>query len=129
MDTPDLDEEEKARRKAESIAYRNKKRYSSIFMLCASVFEILESLAIMFVMFFIAAFFIFRVFKATGPTGQVLFQVLMILIFISGLILGFLVYKKTVTWVIKKYKLEDKLLDEVLLHYTKKDDLEEKLRR
>lgn len=129
MDTPDLDEEEKARRKAESVAYRNKKRYSSIFMLCASVFEILESLAIMFVMFFIAAFFIFKVFKATGPTGQVLFQVLMILIFISGLILGFLVYKKTITWVIKKYKLEDKLLDEVLLHYTKKDDLEEKLRR
>ena len=37
----DLDEESYKKRKLEQVEYRNKKRYSSIFMFAATIFEIL----------------------------------------------------------------------------------------
>ena len=44
---------------------------------------------------------------------------------------GFLIYKAVVSLVIRKFNLQDKLLDDVLQHYVKqsKEDEEKKLKR
>lgn len=123
MDTRDLDDEAKEKRKREQIAFRTKKRASVRFMLFSSLFEIFETVLIMFLLFFIVSFFFFRVFNATGPTAQTVFQILLIAIFIGGMILGFIVYKKCARWYIKKFNLKDKLNEEVLIHYFKEEEL------
>jgi len=131
MDYKDMDEETREKRKREQVAFRTKKRNSVRFMLFSSIFEIIETVLIMFVMFIVAAFFMFKVFKATGPAGQTVFQILLIVIFLGGMVAGFFVYKACARWYIKKFKLFDKLNDDVLIHYFKEEELgvqEEKLR-
>ncbi len=124
MDTRDLDEEAKQKRRKEQIEFRTKKRASVRFMLLSSLFEIFETVLIMFLLFFIVSFILFRVFKATGPTGQTVFQILLIAIFIGGMILGFIVYKKCARWYILKFNLKSKLNEEVLIHYFKDEELD-----
>jgi len=123
MNYADMDEETKAKRKKEQVEFRTKKRNSFNFMLLSSLFEIVETVLIMFLMFVIAAFVIFKVFKATGPTGQLVFQIILVAIFLGGLVIGFLVYKKCIRWVIKKFNMEDKLNDDILIHYFKDEEL------
>lgn len=134
MDYSNYDKAEQEKRKKDMIAYRNKKRYSSLFMTLASIFEIIETLIIMFILFFISAFFVFKVFGLTNQTGSKIFSALLVVIFIGGLVLGFFVYKKAISWFIKKRNLEDKLLDEVLDHYVRdkkiaKEEKEARMRR
>ena len=90
----DLDEETRAKRKKQQVEFRTKKRASTRFMLFCSVFEIIETVLIMFIMFVLSALIVFKVFNATGPTGQLVFQILLVVIFIGGMILGFIIYKK-----------------------------------
>lgn len=131
MDMQDLDEEEKARRKKDIVEYRTKKTKSTIFMICAAAFEIVETALIMLVLFLLVSFVLFRCFNPQNPTIQVLFEVFSILIFIGSMFIGFLIYKKVMRWVIVKFKLEDVLLKDVLEHYIKKSksEIEEELRR
>ncbi|MCR4580546.1 MAG: hypothetical protein K5681_09405 [Treponema sp.] len=127
----DLDEEAKAKRKKEQVEYRNKKRTSNIFMLAATAFEILETLLLIILMFLIVAVILFKCFDPESQGVQIAFQVSTVVIFIGGMILGFLIYKKAVQWAIKKFHLEDILLDDVKRHYIKptKDEMEEELKR
>lgn len=131
MDTPDYDEEERLRRKKEAVEYRTKKTRSTIFMLCASVFEIVETLILMLALFILTAFILFRVCDPNQHYVQVLFEVLSIVIFLGSMIGGFFIYKAVIRWVIKKFNLIEKLSDDVVSHYVKptQNETEEKLRR
>lgn len=136
MDYTELDEEEKKRRKEQQIIWRTKKKNSGLFMFATSVFEIIVTLIIILLMFCISAFFIFRVFNA-GDTkaGAVIFEILTFVSFFGGMYLGFILYKAVARWAIKKFNLEDKLMDDLLMHYKKftKEEKEamkaEKMRR
>ena len=46
MNMDNLNEEEKARHKQQQVEYRNKKRFSSIFLFIATIFEIIETFII-----------------------------------------------------------------------------------
>lgn len=128
----DLDEESRAKRKKEQVEFRTKKRTSNTFMFFATIFEIIETLILMIVLFISFAFIIFRVLKlGDSQIGVTIFEVGSLIIFIGGMILGFLIYKKVVRIAIKKMHLEDKLSDEVLNHYIKntKEEMEEELKK
>lgn len=131
MDMPDWEEEEKARRKKEIVEYRTKKTRSTIFMLCASVFEIAETLILMLGLFLLMSFILFRLCDESQQAVQIAFQVLSIVIFIGSMILGFIIYKFTIRAIINKFNLKDKLTDDVVSHYIKpeKNETEEALRR
>lgn len=127
----DYDEESKAKRKKEQIEFRNKKRTSSIFMFFATIFEIIETLLLIILAYIALVFIISRVFPADSKVAGTIFQIGTVVIFIGGMILGFLIYKKVVVFAIKKMKLEDKLSDDVLNHYIKKtdDEIKEELKK
>lgn len=91
-------------------------------MVGMSIFEIIVTLAIIIVLFLALAFVMFRLFKATGPAAQIVFEVLSIIIFIGGMVLGFFVYKAFAKWVIKKYNLYEKINKDVLEHYKSKEE-------
>lgn len=99
---------------------RTKRKNSTIFMLVTTLIEIAVSLVAIIALFCISAFFIFKVFHA-GDTkaGAVIFEILTIVSFIGGMIIGFILYKICARWLIKQFKLEDKLSDDVLMHYKK----------
>lgn len=126
MNYSDMDEETREKRKKEQIAFRTKKRNSTRFMLFCSLFEIVETVLIMFVLFVVSAFFVFKVFHLSDQTAQTVVSILLIVIFLGGMILGFLIYKKFVRWYIKKFHMENKLSDEVLIHYFREEELESK---
>lgn len=122
----DLDEKVKEQRKKDAVDYRTKKKNSNLFLFCGSIFEVVETILIIMVLFIVFSFLMFRVFNATGDIGQKIFSIMTIVIFVGGLVLGFIVYKKVLGWVIEKFNLEDKLSKEVLDHYKKrtKEELE-----
>lgn len=127
----DLDEESREIRKKQQIEYRNRRKVSTIFMLVATVFEILETLLLMLALFALDALIMLRLFNPENQSVQIAFQVSIVVIFIGGLIGGFLIYKNIVRWVIKKFSLEKVLLDDVVRHYIKpsQDEMEQQLRR
>ena len=128
----DLDEEAKKRRKAESVEWRNRKHFAGIFMLCATVFEILAAVVSMCVLFAITLFIMLKFFNLrTSPTAVSVFEILSIVIFIAGFYLGFKIYKAVAVWAIKNFNLAEKLPAEVVAHYQKKskEEKEEELRK
>lgn len=120
MDYSDFDEAELARRKKDQIEYRNKKRNSSILTFCSSLYEIVVSLVIFFVLFLLAAVIVSK--TGLQDASNLLFYVMIALLIVS-IILGFFIYKVTVRAIIKKYHLEDKILDSVLYHYKTKKEI------
>ncbi|MCQ2584954.1 MAG: hypothetical protein MJ185_05135 [Treponema sp.] len=125
MDYKDMDEETREKRKREQVAYRTKKHNSVRFMILSSVFEIIETVLIMFVLFILTAVVFFKILKV-DPSSNVagtIFMVVLVVIFIGGMILGFIIYKKCARWCIKKFKMFDKLNDDVLIHYFKEEEL------
>ena len=131
MSFEDLDEKVKEQRKKDAVDYRTKKKNSNLFLFCGSIFEVVETILIIMVLFIVFSFLMFRVFNATGDIGQKIFSIMTIVIFVGGLVLGFIVYKKVLGWVIEKFNLEDKLSKEVLDHYKKrtKEEKEAELRK
>ena len=133
MDKSELTDEEYEKRKAESIANRNKKRYSDIFVLCASLFLIAETmvilLALMLPLFILFSYLIPRFGGTTGVL--MIFEVVKMVGFVGGLILGFMIFRKVINWFIRKNHLEDKLTENVKSHYLKKtkEEREMELRR
>ncbi|MCH5292923.1 MAG: hypothetical protein J1E07_04225 [Treponema sp.] len=127
----DLDEESREIRKKQQIEYRNRRKVSTIFMFVATLFEILETLLLMLALFALDALIMLRLFNPENQSVQIAFQVSIVVIFIGGLVGGFLIYKNIVRWVIKKFSLEKVLLDDVVRHYIKpsQDEMEQQLRR
>lgn len=133
MDYTELDEAEQKRKKEQTIAWRETKRKSTLFMLAASFFEIVETIFIIIILFTLTSLFFFKVLNAeNNETVQIIYQIFLIVgVFIGGVILGFIVYKKVIRWVIIKFKLEDVLSEEIIYHYIKgsKDKRTEELKR
>lgn len=125
MDYDNLDEETIQKRRKEQIEARTKKHFSTMFTLVATVFEIIETVIIMFALFFLAAFIMFKVLGITSERGQSVFAILIVVIFFAGLVIGFLVFKKAIRFVIKKRHLKDKLADDILIHYFKDEEIKE----
>lgn len=120
MDYTEIDDEEKKRRKELAVQMRTKRKNSTIFMLATTIIEIIVSLAAILVLFCVSAFLIFKVFNAgNSKLGAIIFEVLTIASFIGGMIIGFFLYKACARWIIKQFKLENKLSDDVLMHYIK----------
>ena len=100
-------------------------------MICATLFEIAETFIIIIALVVIAL----MIMTKTMTPGTVAFSnvlgAAMIILSLGGLVIGFIIYKKVIGWVIKKYNLEDKLLDEIKMHYVKnsKNEIEEELKK
>ncbi|MCR5764709.1 MAG: hypothetical protein K6G09_01900 [Treponema sp.] len=125
------EKEEKERQKQAKIEYTKKKKFSAIFMTLACVFEIIETLIVMLLLLVGVAFLFTKVIHVEGKIYDTIMTICMIVVFFGGLVLGFIIYKKLVTFVIKKFKLEDKLIDDVIIHYKKesKEQRESRLKR
>ena len=131
MDMPDWEEEEKARRKKEIVEYRTKKTRSTIFMLCASVFEIAETLILMLGLFLLMSFILFRLCDESQQAVQIAFQILSIVVFIGNKKIKKNNNKLNIKAIINKFNLKDKLTDDVVFHFKKKkkNETEEALRK
>lgn len=127
----DLDEEARARRRKEQIEYRNKKRFSNIFMIGATLFNIVETFVIIIALLVLGIFILTKTCNPETAAFSNILGVLVIVLSFGGLVLGFLVYKKVTGWVIKRFNLEDKLLDSIKMHYQKKtkEEKEAELKR
>ncbi len=128
MNMDNLDEQEKARRKQQQIEYRNKKRFSSLFLFIATIFEIIETILIILVLLIGAIAITSRFVDINTPLFSNLLGVIIIVFSLGGLVLGFIIYKKAMGWAINKFNLKDKLLDDVTSHYIKPDGTEARKR-
>ena len=119
----DMTEEEKAERlerQQKELERRAKVRNSRLFLFFGSIFEIIETLLVILILFVFFSFLIFRVFQLPEATARTIFQFCTIVSFLGGLFLGFMIYKICANFVIEKFKLHDKLSNEVLGHYSKR---------
>jgi uncharacterized membrane protein len=104
---------EKSKRAA-FIKQSEQKHRSTIFMIVASIIEIIVTLIIMVGLYIFAAWLIYKVFKSVSPVP---FQIAYPLIFILGMVLGFIIYKRIVRFGIDKFNLKDKLQPDIIDHY------------
>lgn len=121
----DYEEESRQKQRKEQIEYRNKKRFSNIFTFFATIFEIVETFTVMVAIFLLGSL-ILKLLNLSEQTMVTVIQALAVVCFIGGFVLGFIIFKKIMGFVIRKFNLEDKLLDSVTVHYIKsKEDLKE----
>ena len=129
----ELDEKEKEKRKNDQIAYRKKQTTSNTFLLFGTIFEIVISFLFVLVYFLISAVIVYRLLNVSEETGSIIFNILLIITFIGGLVSGFWVYKRLGRWVINKWNLKEKLRDDVLNQFKTnkeyKEDFENKRTR
>ena len=126
MDMTESEQEERELLRKKEIERRNKARNSRIFLLCGSLFEIAETLLVIVGLFVLFSVLIFKVFNLPEEAAKTIFQYSTIVSFVGGLFLGFMIYKRCARFVIEKFHLEDKLSNEVLGHYAKRDKNAEK---
>ena len=119
MDMTDEEKEERLARQKRELELKAKKRNSRLFLFFGSIFEIAETLAVILLLFLFFSLMIFRVFNLPETTARTVFQFCTIVSFLGGLFLGFIIYKTCANFVIEKFKLNDKLTNEVLGHYSK----------
>jgi hypothetical protein len=117
--------DEKAKREA-FVKRADMKRRSTIFMIVASVVEIIVTLVIMICLYIVAAWLIYKVFKSTSAIP---FQIAYPLIFILGMVFGFMVYKKIMRFGIDKFNLRGKLQADIIDHYLTRKEWKEKNNR
>lgn len=128
MNMDNLNEEEKARHKQQQVEYRNKKRFSSIFLFIATIFEIIETFIIILLLIIGSIAITTRFVDVNSTLFSNILGIIIIVFSLGGLVIGFIIYKKAMGWAINKFNLKDKLLDDVTSHYIKKNENEEKLR-
>lgn len=128
MNTENLSEDEKERRKQQQIEYRNKKRFSSVFLFIATIFEIIETFLIILVLIVGSIALVTRFVDVSSALFSNILGIIIIVFSLGGLVIGFIIYKKAMGWAINKFNLKDKLLDDVTSHYIKSDE-QEKLKR
>ena len=121
MDMTEQEKQERELRMKKEIETRNKKRNSRIFLVFGSLFEIVETLAVILLLFIFFSLLIFRVFKLNENLARTVYQFSTIVSFIGGLFAGFIIYKRCARFVIEKFNLTDKLTNEVLTHYARRD--------
>ncbi len=126
MDMTDTEKEERLQRQKLELERRTKIRNSRLFLLFGSIFEILETFLIIVFLFVFFFFLIVKAFKLPQEVAQTIYTFSTIVSLIGGLFLGFVIYKKCAAFVIEKFHLEDKLSNEVLGHYAKRDKKAEK---
>ena len=120
MDMTEEAKQERIERQQQELERRAKARNSRIFLFFGSLFEIIETLAVIILLFIFFSLLIFRVFQLPEATARTVFQFSTIVSFIGGLFLGFMIYKTAANFVIEKFNLTDKLSNEVLGHYSKR---------
>ena len=128
MNMDNLNDEEKARHKQQQVEYRNKKRFSSIFLFIATIFEIIETFIIILLLIIGSIAITTRFVDVNSALFSNILGIIIIVFSLGGLVIGFIIYKKAMGWAINKFNLKNKLLDDVTSHYIKKDENEEKLR-
>ena len=126
MDMSEEEKEERLQRQKLELERRAKTRNSRIFLFFGSIFEIIETFLIILILFVFFFYMITKVFKLPEEAARTIFQFSTIVRFFGGLFLGFMVYKKCAQFVIEKFNLTDKLTNEVLGHYAKRDKNAEK---
>ncbi len=118
IENADFSPEEMERRKHDKIEYRNKKRNSTIFVLASTLIQIIESLLILALLLLADIFVCFKIFDLNKlEAGPTILQFSFFGLFFVGLILGFFAYKYTMYFIVTKFDLKGKLLDETLEHY------------
>ncbi len=120
MEMTDAEKEERLARQKKELELKEKRRNSRLFLFFGSIFEIVETLAVILLLFVFFSFLIFRVFKLPEEAAKTIFQLCTIVSFIGGLFLGFVIYKTFANFIIEKFNLIDKLSNEVLGHYSKR---------
>ena len=120
MDMTDEEKAERLERQKKELELRAKKRNSRLFLFLGSIFEIVETLAVILLLFVFFSFLILRVFHLPEAAARTIFQFSTIVSFIGGLFLGFMIYKTCANFVIEKFNLSEKLSTEVLSHYSKR---------
>ena len=110
----ELDEKEREKRKNDQIAYRKKQNTSNLFLFFGTICEIVISLAFVLLLFLISVILLYRILSLPDNVTSIIFNILLIVSFIGGLVLGFKVYKRLGRWVINKWELKDKLREDVL---------------
>ncbi|MBP5603448.1 MAG: YrzE family protein [Treponema sp.] len=110
----ELDEKEREKRKQDQIAYRKKQTTSNTFLFLGTICEIIISLAFVLLLFLISVVLLYRILSLPEKVTEIVFNILLIVSFIGGLVLGFKVYKRLGRWVINKWELKDKLREDVL---------------
>ena len=121
----ELDEQEKERRKNDQIEYRNKQKTSNVFLFFGTLFEIAISFIFVFAIIILAVLICARVLNLSDSVMSVVYQIILILGFLGGLVLGFFVYRKLGRWVIRKWKLEDKLREDVKKQFMTRKEFKE----
>ena len=121
MDMTEEEKEERLQRQKLELERRQKIRNSRIFLFFGSVFEIIETFLMILFLFVFFYFLIIKVFKLPEEAARTIYQFSTIVSFLGGLFLGFMIYKKCAQFVIEKFNLTDKLTNEVLGHYAKRD--------
>lgn len=119
----EVDERNEAERKAQIVAYRTEKRRSSMFMVVASIGQIIVTFTIVLALFLAVAFLCFRVFGLTGDTVGNYFMALMVIVFGGGMVLGFMLYKYLLRLVIVHTDWKNKLSKDVMIHYFTDDEM------
>ena len=119
IENADFSPEELERRKRDQIEYRNKKRNSTFFVLASTLIQIIETLLILVLLLAADLFVSFKIFDLNKiETGPTILQLSFFILFFVGLVLGFFAYKYTMYFIVKKFDLKGKLLDETVEHYS-----------
>lgn len=121
----ELDAKEEEKRKQDKIEYSKKKRTSNLFLVCITLFEIVETAILVILFLIISALLVYKVFHLTDNAGSLATSILFILSFIGAFILGVYIYRKVGRWAIKKWNLQEKLKPDVLNQFKTKEQLEE----
>ena len=94
MNMDNLDDEEKARHKQQQIEYRNKKRFSSIFLFIATIFEIIETFLIILLLIIGSVAVTTRFVDVNSALFSNILGIIIIVFSLGGLVIGFIIYKK-----------------------------------
>ena len=126
----ELDEKEREKRKNDQIEYRKKQKASNTFLFLGTICEVILCFGFVFIFFIIS---ILIVAKVPESAQQIVYNILMIISFLGGLVSGFFVYRTLGRLVIKKMNLKEKLREDVLNQFkTRKEfktDYEKKKNR
>jgi len=119
--------EESEEKKKAKIEAQRKKTTTNIFLVFATLWNIVVTFSIICALFVLYLFVTYRLLGVQGDSqgGGVVTGIMMIVVFVGGMILGFRVYVLSIRWFIKKYHYENKLTKEVLDRYKKMSGEEE----
>ena len=111
----ELDEKEREKRKNDKIDYRQRQNKSNTFLFVGTICEIILSATFFFIYFILSVLIVQHLFGGTSEDTQSLaFNIFLIISFVGCLVSGFFVYRKLGRLVIKKWKLENTLREDVL---------------